>query len=127
MCAGLPAGASFLKSFGISTKEERAMAVTMMSQDLEAGFSFAPPQEVCAISELCRSDQPEVMEFLSARPLHTVFMTGLIRDNGMLSPQNRGSFYGSRNRLGQLEGIALIGHATMVKRIPRIHWSVWPG
>jgi hypothetical protein len=55
------------------------------------------------------------MEFLSARPLHTVFMAGLIRDNGMLSPQNRGSFYGSRNRLGQLEGIALIGHATIVE------------
>ena len=91
------------------------MAVTMMSQDLEAGFSFAQPQEACAISELRRSDQPEVIEFLSARPLHTVFMTGLIRDNGMLSPQNRGSFYGSRNRLGQLEGIALIGHATMVE------------
>jgi hypothetical protein len=36
------------------------MAVTMMSQDLEAGFSFAQPQEACAISELCRSDQPEV-------------------------------------------------------------------
>ena len=32
------------------------MAVTMMSQDLEAGFSFAPPQEVCAISELCRRE-----------------------------------------------------------------------
>jgi uncharacterized protein len=50
-----------------------------------------------------------------ARPLHTVFMAGLIRDNGLLSPQNRGSFYGSRNRLGQLEGVALIGHATMVE------------
>ncbi len=92
------------------------MAVTMMSQDLEDGFSnFATPAESCSISELSRTDQPEVMEFLSARPLHTAFMAGLIRDNGLLSPQNRGSFYGSRNRMGQLEGVALIGHATMVE------------
>ena len=42
-------------------------------------------------------------------------MAGLIRDNGLLSPQNRGSFYGARNRMGQLEGVALIGHATMVE------------
>ncbi len=92
------------------------MAVTMMSQDLEDSFSsFAKPPDECTLSELGRTDQPEVMEFLSARPLHTVFMAGLIRDNGLLSPQNRGSFYGARNRLGQLEGVALIGHATMVE------------
>lgn len=90
------------------------MAVTMMSQDLENSFSnFAAPVEPCAITELSKADGPEVMEFLSARPLHTAFMAGLIRDNGLLSPQNRGSFYGSRNRMGQLEGVALIGHATM--------------
>ena len=92
------------------------MAVTMMSQDFEDSFSsFAEPHDECAISELCRAEEPEVMDFLSARPLHTVFMAGLIRDNGLLSPQNRGSFYGSRGRLGQLEGVALIGHATMVE------------
>ena len=92
------------------------MAVTMMSQDLEGSFSnFAAPEESCAISELGRHDTSEVVEFLSARPLHTAYMAGLIRDNGLLSPQNRGSFYGSRNRMGQLEGVALIGHATMVE------------
>jgi ribosomal protein S18 acetylase RimI-like enzyme len=42
-------------------------------------------------------------------------MLGLIRDNGLLSPRNRGSFYGSRNYSGQLEAVALIGHATMVE------------
>jgi hypothetical protein len=42
-------------------------------------------------------------------------MTGLIRDNGLLSPRNRGSFYGSRNFSGQLEAVALIGHATLVE------------
>src|SRR5262245_27711347 len=92
------------------------MAVTMMCHDWEDSFSnFRTPATVSAITELRRQDEPEVMEFLSARPLHTVFMTGLIRDNGILSPQNRGSFYGSRDDLGQLDGVALIGHATLVE------------
>ena len=91
------------------------MAVTMMSQDLAIGNGFAEPAEPCNISELCRSDEAVVLDFLSARPLHTVFMMGLIRDNGLLSPRNRGSFYGSRNYAGHLEAVALIGHATMVE------------
>ena len=91
------------------------MAVTMMSQDVGMSRGFAEPTQSCNISELCRSDEAEVIEFLSARPLHTVFMLGLIRDNGLLSPRNRGSFYGSRNFTGQLEAVALIGHATMVE------------
>src|SRR5215471_1478383 len=91
------------------------MAVTMMSQDLAPRNGFAEPSQPSNITELYRHDEAEVVEFLSARPLHTVFMMGLIRDNGMLSPQNRGSFYGSRNYSGQLDAVALIGHATMVE------------
>ena len=91
------------------------MAVTMMSQDWAARSGFAESPNACNISELYRSDETEVIEFLSARPLHTVFMLGLIRDNGLLSPKNRGSFYGSRNSTGQLEAVALIGHATLVE------------
>jgi predicted GNAT family acetyltransferase len=91
------------------------MAVTMMSQDWAARSGFAEAPQPCNIGELCRSDEPEVIEFLSARPLHTVFMLGLIRDNGLLSPKNRGSFYGSRSPAGQLEAVALIGHATLVE------------
>jgi len=55
----------------------------------------------------------EALAFLAERPLHTVAMAGFIRENGVESPLNRGSFYGSRNALGQLEGVALIGHATL--------------
>ncbi|HYW72147.1 MAG TPA: GNAT family N-acetyltransferase [Pyrinomonadaceae bacterium] len=91
------------------------MAVTMMSQDFAARHGFAEPSQPSSISELNRTDEAEVVEFLSARPLHTVFMLGLIRDNGLLSPRNRGSFYGSRSYAGQLEAVALIGHATMVE------------
>src|SRR5262249_83735 len=39
--------------------------------------------------------------------------TGFIRENGINSPLNRGSFYGCRNHRGDLEGVALVGHLTM--------------
>ncbi len=55
----------------------------------------------------------EALAFLAERPLHTVAMAGFIRENGVESALNRGSFYGSRNALGRLEGVALIGHATL--------------
>src|SRR2546423_2382860 len=91
------------------------MAVTMMRHDLTNFSEFAQPSQPCAISELCRRDEAEVIEFLSARPVHTVFMMGLIRDNGLLSPRNRGSFYGSRSQSRQIEAVGLIGHATMIQ------------
>jgi len=55
----------------------------------------------------------EVLDFLSAYPLLTFVMTGWIKDNGLVSPLNRGNFYAYRNRRGELEGVALIGHITM--------------
>ena len=92
------------------------MAVTMMRHDFSPSLSnYAESSHSCSITELGRHDEPEVLEFLSARPLHTVFMTGLIRDNGLLSPRNRGSFYGSHNSFGQLEAVALMGHATLLE------------
>jgi hypothetical protein len=57
----------------------------------------------------------EVLNFLSARPVHTVYMAGFIRDNGLESPRNRGAFYGCRDRAGRLEGVALVGHVTQVE------------
>jgi hypothetical protein len=39
----------------------------------------------------------------------------LIRDNGIISPLNRGCLYGYRGSLGSLEGIALLGHATLIE------------
>jgi uncharacterized protein len=57
----------------------------------------------------------EVLDFLAARPLHTVLLAGLVRDNGLVSPLNRGTFYGCRDRRGRLEGVALIGHATLLE------------
>lgn len=57
----------------------------------------------------------EALAFLATRPLHTVVMAGLMRDNGVVSRLNRGSFYGCRDTKGYLEGVALIGHAVLVE------------
>ena len=66
--------------------------------------------------QLCTSeDAAEALAFLASRPVHTVNLRGFIRDNGLNSPLNRGSFYGYRNAAGILEGVALIGHATLVE------------
>ena len=51
---------------------------------------------------LANSDAAEVLEFLSQRPIHTVAMMSLIRDNGIVSPFNRGTFYGCRDLNGHL-------------------------
>jgi uncharacterized protein len=65
------------------------------------------------IEALTNRHQAEILDFLAARPLHTVYLAGFILDNGVVNPLNRGSFYGYRNSSGQLEGVALIGHATL--------------
>ncbi len=60
-------------------------------------------------------DTVEVLNFLKKRPVQTVVMTSLILDNGLQSLDNRGKFYGYRNSGGFLEGVALIGHTTLIE------------
>ncbi len=73
--------------------------------------SVAVPQ--LQVEQLTGTRKVEVLNFLAARPQHTVYMRGLIHDNGLVSPLNRGTFYGCRNSEGTLEGVALVGHATL--------------
>jgi GNAT superfamily N-acetyltransferase len=74
-----------------------------------------PVNESLVALSLTNESETEVLSFLAERPLHTVTMTGFIRDNGLVSPANRGAFYGVRNDRGELEGVALIGHATLME------------
>ena len=77
---------------------------------------FLPDPDVSLeVTELSGSDTNEVVAFLAERPVHTVCMMGMIRDNGLISEHNRGTFYGCRNSEGRLEGVALIGHATLIE------------
>lgn len=73
--------------------------------------------ESLRVERLTVSDEAEVLEFLSHRPIHTVTMMSMIRDNGMVSALNRGTFYGCRDFKGHLEGVALVGHATLMETV----------
>lgn len=64
---------------------------------------------------LVEADKEEVLKFLAVRPVHTVVMTSFIQDNGLQGAENRGEFYGYRNAEGKLEGVALIGHTTLLE------------
>lgn len=73
--------------------------------------------ESVQVERLTNNDAAEVLEFLSQRPIHTVAMMSMIRDNGVVSAFNRGTFYGCRDLNGQLEGVALVGHATLMETV----------
>jgi uncharacterized protein len=64
---------------------------------------------------LANEDRRELLEFLAVRPLHTVIMAGMIGDNGVESSLNRGTFHAYRNAAGILEGVALIGHVSLIE------------
>lgn len=93
------------------------MAVTLMRHEsgMMSAEAVSKTHEPCAISALTNQDEAEVLDFLAERPIHTVFMASQIRDNGLVSPRNRGSFYACRDIEGNLRGVALIGHATLVE------------
>jgi uncharacterized protein len=80
---------------------------------VSASLSFAAAPRLSAFL-LSNLEQAQVLDFLAQRAIHNVVMSGFIRDNGIESELNRGRFYGSRNAAGMLEGIALIGHTTLI-------------
>jgi uncharacterized protein len=94
------------------------MAVTFMQQENTPAAGCEPDTDspakalICALAD---EHEAEALAFLSARPMHTVFMATLIRDNGLVSSLNRGTFYGCRDQMGHLKGLALIGHATIIE------------
>ena len=63
---------------------------------------------------LTNRDEAEVSQFLEERPLQNVIMNGFVRDNGIESSLNRGTFYGCRDADGLLAGVALIGHGLFI-------------
>ena len=90
------------------------MLQTSTAQRVE---ELASALESVSVKRLTNGDAPRVLQFLSQRPIHTVAMMSLIRDNGIVSPFNRGTFYGCRDMNGQLEGVALVGHATLMETV----------
>ena len=86
-----------------------------MHEVMEETAYLPSPDVTLTVTELAEKDTNEVLTFLIERPIHTICMMGLIRDNGIKSEYNRGTFYGCRNSDGRLEGVALIGHATLIE------------
>jgi ribosomal protein S18 acetylase RimI-like enzyme len=64
---------------------------------------------------LTEAERQEVLAFLPLNSVDTIYMRGLILDNGMQSDRNRGTLYGCRDAEGQLQGVALIGHAMVIE------------
>jgi len=74
-----------------------------------------PPAVASGLRPLAESDRDEVLDFLAAGSVDSIFMSGLVYDNGVSSPLNRGAFCAYRGEDGALEGVALVGHATLVE------------
>ena len=74
--------------------------------ETETGLSVHP---------LSAGDEAEVWDFLSARPIHTVFLKGFIKENGLVNERNRGKFYACREVKGRLIGVALFGQITLME------------
>lgn len=85
-----------------------------MRQEVSAPVEHTGCSDLLA-HPLREAEKAETLSFLAQRPLHTVYMASLIRDNGVESPLNRGGFYSYRGSHGHLEGIALLGHATLLE------------
>ena len=104
--------------FQPSTQTEAGRAPSLFA-------AFAPlrvpgAERAARAEPLARAAEAEAVEFLAQRPVHAINLLGLIRDNGLVSPHNRGTFYACRDERGRLEGVALIGHATLFEaRTPR--------
>ncbi len=81
----------------------------------EVTRSIVNAPDLSRVQRLTENDRQEVFAFLSVRPVHTVAMKSFIIDNGIEGEMNRGNFVGYRNTNGDLEGVALIGHSTLVE------------
>jgi uncharacterized protein len=85
--------------------------------DSRAGGAGGP-----SVLRLVRGQEAEALAFLAARPIHTVIMSSMIRDNGLESPLNRGDFHACRDASDALTGVALLGHLTLVEaRDPEVN------
>lgn len=91
--------------------------VRTTSRANELNHKLAPRVDAISVDCLVNEDEQEVLAFLAQRPIHTVTMIGMIHDNGVVSPLNRGTFYGCRDLNGRLEGVALVGHATLMETV----------
>src|SRR5258708_39503130 len=102
-----------------------AFAISEPEASVPELFLKQAPVRSTRIQAFSSGHQDEVLAFLSRRPIHTVFMSGLIRDNGLISFGNRGTFYGCRDTACQLIGVGLIGLKTVLQERNRFSMVVF--
>jgi GNAT superfamily N-acetyltransferase len=86
------------------------------NQSASAAPAISPKAiESLSVRPLAEADQGAILSFLAPSGVDNIVMLSLICDNGLVSPLNRGTFYGAYDRQGSLLGVALIGHATLVE------------
>ncbi|HKP84951.1 MAG TPA: GNAT family N-acetyltransferase [Blastocatellia bacterium] len=89
-------------------------SIALQEQNEASGpQTFSVVEDSLSLERLGDECKAEVLSFLSAQPLRTVFLAGFIHDHGLESPKNQGAFYACRNREGKLEGVALIGRVIL--------------
>lgn len=91
---------------------QRQIAAKIRPTNLSGPFVVP---DLSRVSLLTEADRNEVLTFLAVRPVQTVVMSSFIVDNGVTSELNRGHFYAYRATNGTIEGVALIGHSTLVE------------
>lgn len=105
-----------IQSTEIIMRPTETQSLKALMTEVMADTPYLPEADTTVnAAELTEDDRNEVLAFLAERPVQTVCLAGFIRDNGLVSPHNRGNFYGVRNSEGRLEGVALIGHATLIE------------
>ncbi len=93
------------------------LQVSTLPKTTEQSQRIAPTLGSVNVERMEAGQGSEVFEFLKQRPIHTVAMVSLIRDNGLVSHLNRGTFFACRDMNGHLEGVALVGHATLLETV----------
>ena len=81
----------------------------------ETAPSISSEVESLSVRPLTDANQAALFSFLAPCGVDNIVMLSLICDNGLVSPFNRGTFYGAYDGQGLLVGVALIGHATLVE------------
>ena len=87
---------------------------TLIIEHPKLALSSLSTHDPLVTTRLTNEDASQTLAFLAERPLHNAVMAGLIRDNGIESDFNRGTFYGCHDAAGILAGVALIGHAIFI-------------
>ena len=98
----------------------------MYQQNAIAQMMSAPDRRKTAqtgnVERLTTNNEAEVLEFLSERPIHTVAMMGFIRDNGIVSPLNRGIFWPTEIKTANSRASLSLATQHSWKRVVNVLW-----